>query len=124
MFIKGIALALVGGLLSLSGPAAAQEPPSPTVTVVNTSADPVLVKFVGPTSGILSVSPGGAATSAVSGGGYYLKLRYGASDGHYRYARTADFQVTQSAYSVSRITITLHSVAGNMNEREISPREF
>jgi hypothetical protein len=123
MFGKRVVL-LIGLWTLLTDLVPAQDRLYPSVTVVNRSGDPVLVKFVGPTPASLSVAAENSETTEVVVGGYYLKLRYGARNGHYRYARTGDFFVQQTAYSASRITITLHSVAGNMNERAISAGEF
>jgi hypothetical protein len=96
----------------------------PTLTVINQASDSASVRVVGPTSGFIEIPPGTRQTVAVSGGVYQLKVRYCDGRGHCRFSKTDMFTVTQTSYAVSRITVTLHSVGGNLNERGISEGEF
>jgi hypothetical protein len=112
----------VGLLLNLALSAVAQT--SPTLTVVNQAGDGATVRVVGPTSGYLEVAAGASRTVAVSGGVYTLKVRYCNASGNCRYSETSSFTISQSAYSVDEITVTLHSSGGNLNERSISASDF
>jgi len=115
-------LRYAGLLLMLVAAALAQN--SPTLTVINNARDAASVRVVGPSPGSLEVASGTSQTVAVSGGIYYLKVRYCNSRGDCSYTRTGSFTVTQTPYSVSEITVTLHSTGGNLNERSISESEF
>lgn len=108
------------GLVALS--ALAQT--SPTLTIVNQAGDPATVHIVGPSAGYIDVSSGATKTVSISGGTYRLKIRYCNGGRHCRYSETDSFNVVQTYNSVSRITVTLHSVGGNLNERGISESEF
>lgn len=97
---------------------------SPTITVANQAGDTATVRVVGPTTGVLQLTPGTSQTVGVSGGTYHLMIRYCNSGGHCNYSKTDFFTVTQTAYAVGRITVRLHSAAGNLNERTSSASEF
>ena len=83
---------------------------TPTVTFQNQSGEDCVVKLVGPAVAYVDVPNGADRTVQVRGGRYYIITRYGLPQ-HYRFARGAAFDVIENAYSVSRISITLHKVA-------------
>ena len=91
--------------------ASGQASDSPTITFVNQSGENCLVKLVGPTTGYLNVPNGTQQTINVRGGHYHILTRYG-DTGHFRYTRGEPFEVSETAYSVSDISITLHKVVG------------
>jgi hypothetical protein len=96
---------------------------SPTLTIVNLAEDHATVRVLGPTAGSVEIDSSASRTVAVSGGEYRLKIRYCNPNGC-QYTVSDAFIVTESAYAVSRITVTLHSAGGNLNERSISEAEF
>jgi len=113
----------VGGFLVLLlfvSSALAQE--SPTITIQNQSSEPVLAKVAGPTAGFISIPAGGARTVQVLGGRYLALFRYG--EKHYIYTKVGPFDVVQTATGVSKITIVLHTSAGNTTEDPSNEREF
>ena len=105
-------LVLVAALLGLATTAVIAQD-VPTLTVVNQAGESASVHVIGPTSGYIDVTS--SRTVNVSGGVYYLKVRYCSSAGNCRYSKTDPFTVTQTAYQVSAITVTLHSVGGNLH---------
>jgi hypothetical protein len=83
-----------------------------------------VVKLVGTLSDYIEVPSGGQNTIAVGGGSYYILARYG-NAGHFHFTRGVPFYITESPYSVSRISITLHKVVdGNYATRPDSGRDF
>lgn len=98
-------------VLSLTLFAIGQASESPTITFVNQSGENCLVKLVGPTTSYVTVPNGTQQTINVRGGQYHIRTRYG-NAGHFRYTRGEPFEVTETAYSVSDISITLHKVIG------------
>jgi hypothetical protein len=79
------------------------------VTFDNQSGDPALVKLIGPTQKTLVVPQGQARMITVTGGHYYIVVRYGPdSGGNYSYTEGDPFDVTQTPLHYSVITITLH----------------
>jgi hypothetical protein len=120
--MKSITYTMMVLLISFSAGAAGQE--TPTLTIVNQAAEVAGVRVVGPTSGSIEVPSNGNRTIALSGGTYRLKVRYCDLGGRCRYSQTDPFSVTQTTYAVSRITVTLHSAGGNLNEQDISEAEF
>lgn len=115
------AFATIVGAVLLVTSASAQM--MPTLTIVNQAGDAATVKVVGPTAGIVDVPSGGDQTVSLSGGVYELRIRYCNASGC-RYTRTDSFVVTQTPYAVSRTTITLHSIGGNLGEKPITATEF
>jgi len=87
---------------------------SSIITFDNQSGEPALVRLVGSTRAEVYVPNGGRnSIHRVAAGHYVIHVRYGAP-GHYRYAEGDAFNVTGTATSYSRVTITLHTVtAGN-----------
>jgi hypothetical protein len=115
-----VTVAVLSFLLCANG----QGNESPTVTFVNQSGENCLVKLVGPTAGYVNVPNATQRSISVRGGRYYILTRYG-DDGHYRYTRGDPFDVTETAYSVSDISITLHTVRdGNYETRPVSGSDF
>jgi len=97
---------------------------SPTITFVNQSGENCLVKLVGPMTTFVRVANATQKQVAVRGGHYYILTRYGDA-GHFRYTRGEPFDVTETAYSVSEISITLHKVVGgNYNTHPDSGSDF
>src|ERR1022692_1144958 len=90
-----------------AGVATAQN--TPTISFVNYSGESATVKLIGPTGGYIEVPNGASRTVGVRGGAYTIVTRYGVS-GNYSYQRGDQFFVSESAYSVDRISITLHKV--------------
>ena len=96
----------------------------PTITFVNQSGENCVVKLVGPSGGYVDVQRGGQNTVAVGGGNYYILTRYG-EPGRFSFTRGTPFYVTETPYSVSRISITLHKVVdGNYLTKPDSGRDF
>lgn len=108
-------------LLAISSQALAQEN---QITFDNKSGEVALVKLIGPTKREAKVPVGRTTSVEASPGTYYIKVRYGVPD-RYRYSQGEEFEVTETATSRSRTTITLHKViGGNYNTRQIEAREF
>ena len=108
-FVRQISLAIT--VLSFVLCASGQGSESPTITFINQSGENCLVKLVGPTAAFVNVPTGTQRSIAVRGGNYDILTRYGEA-GHFRYTRGDPFDVTETAYSVSDISITLHKVVG------------
>lgn len=95
-----------------------------TITFINKSGVPALVKLSGPTRHNVDMGNGGSKTVHVAGGSYYILVRYGAP-GKYSYSKGDPFTVHETATGYEAITITLHTVAGgNYDSRPSSPAEF
>lgn len=115
---------VLGFLLWAAGATQASEPAN-TITLVNNSGEPALVKLVGSTPQTVEVPDGQSRTVPVASGEYSLLARYGAAQGHYTYSRGDPFTVTQTATEYSAITITLHKVVGgNYQTEPASKAEF
>ena len=111
-------------ILSIVVVAHAQDTESPRITFINQSGENCLVKLVGPTTAFVNVPNGGQRGIAVRGGTYYILTRYG-EGGHFRYTRGDSFDVTETPYSVSDISITLHKVlGGNYRTKPDSGSDF
>ncbi len=98
---------------------------SSIVTFDNQTADPAVVRLVGPTGGEVFV-PNGNRNSIhrVAGGSYIIYVRYG-NPGAYRYSAGDRFEVQDSGRSYSQTMITLHTVpSGNYRSRVSSEDEF
>jgi len=109
--------------LSISPHALAQQP-SPTITIRNESSETVMAKLRGPSSGYLTIPAGASRTASVRGGNYLALFRYGNGIGRHSYSKVGPFQVVETEYEVSEITIVLHTIAGNTQEQPSSEREF
>ena len=119
--IRLIGCALLFVLVTV-GLASAQN--TPTLSFVNFSGENATVKVTGPTSGYVEVPNGASRTVAVRGGSYSIVIRYG-TPGNFTYQRGDEFSVSESAYSVDRISITLHKVPnGNYHTHETQQAEF
>ncbi|NOT59253.1 MAG: hypothetical protein HOP19_03400 [Acidobacteria bacterium] len=95
-----------------------------SITFINKSGAPALVKLVGPSRQTVAVATGDSETVNVSGGSYHILVRYG-SAGKYRYSKGDPFTVRESATGYEKITITLHTVSGgNYDSTPSSPSEF
>lgn len=95
-----------------------------TVTFVNQSGKPALVKLEGPTVRDISVDDGHRELNPILPGRYVIKVRYGAN-GDFSYAEGDSFMVKDLPQAWSRTTITLHTVAdGNYGIRPISSSQF
>jgi hypothetical protein len=109
-------------VLVLAGVVAAQN--VPTVRFVNYSGEDATVKLSGPTGGYIEVPNGESRTVSVRGGSYSIVTRYG-RPGNFSYQRGDQFSVSESAYSVDRILITLHKVPnGNYHTRKAESTDF
>ncbi|MEP7338404.1 MAG: hypothetical protein ABI977_11770 [Acidobacteriota bacterium] len=125
-----LALFLAGILkLSLIAPALGKsevliETGKSTITLINKSGVPALVKLVGPTKHTIEVGNDNSQTVQVAGGEYHILVRYG-SEGKYRYSKGDPFTVTETQTQYEEVSITLHTVAGgNYDSRPSSPDEF
>ena len=95
-----------------------------SITFINKSGAPALVKLVGPSRQTVEVVNGDSETVNVSGGSYHILVRYG-SAGKYRYSKGDPFTVRETATEYEKVTITLHTVAGgNYDSKPASPEEF
>ncbi len=95
-----------------------------TVTFDNQSGLSALVKLVGPTATSVEVEAGIKKTVEAAPGHYLIKVRYG-TPGSYSYSKGDEFDVTETATSFSKISITLHKVVGgNYGSKAISERDF
>jgi len=112
----------MGALFSILCPAQ----PTPTIQFTNYSGEDATVKLAGgPTGGYVDVANGSSKTVNVRGGMYWIITRYCDRNGSCSYSRGDVFTVTESSYSVSRISITLHKIAnGNYKTDPASAREF
>ena len=120
LFKRAVLAALI--VVVAAGIAAAQN--MPTISFVNYSGESATVKLVGPTAGYIEVPNGSSRTVGVRGGSYAIVTRYGAP-GNYSYQRGDQFFVSESAYSVGRISITLHKVPnGNYHTKGAKPTDF
>lgn len=98
---------------------------SNTITFENKSAEPALVKLIGPTNEVVTIPDAQNRTVNVSPGKYYILIRYGSIPNNYRYARGDPFTVTQTLTHYSAISITLHKViGGDYNTKPIEAEEF
>lgn len=115
-----LATVVLGCILAAS----AQNDDSPRLTFINQSGENCLVKVIGTTTAFVPVPDGTQRSVAVRGGRYYIITRYGDA-GRYRYSRGEPFNVVESEYSVSDISITLHKViGGNYVTHPDSGRDF
>lgn len=90
----------------------------------NQSGEPALVKLSGPTQRQVEVPNGANAETDATVGRYFIKVRYG-TPGKYRYSKGEEFEVTETATTISETMITLHKVpAGNYGSEPISQEEF
>ena len=97
---------------------------SSTLSFVNFSGENATVKVIGPTSGYVDVPNGATKTVNVQGGSYSIVVRYGVP-GSFTYQRGDQFEVSESAYSVDRISITLHKVPnGNYRTHNVQGTGF
>lgn len=95
-----------------------------TITFINKSGVPALVKLVGPTKHSVEVGNGNSQTVRVAGGEYYMLVRYG-TEGKYRYSKGDPFNVHETPTEYEEISITLHTVeGGNYDSKPSSPEEF
>ena len=120
--IKSVMVAVA--VLSFVLCAIGQGDDSPTITFVNQSGENCQVKLIGPTTAYVNVPTATKRTVAVRGGHYYIVTRYG-DNGNFRYTRGDPFDVTETASSVSDISITLHKVlGGNYQTHPVSGSDF
>jgi hypothetical protein len=95
-----------------------------TITFINRSGEPALVKLRGATTSEIYVPNGTSSTLHAFGGTHYILARYGAAP-PYTYSRGESFAVTETRTQYSEISITLHKVVdGNYDSRTISAAEF
>ncbi len=95
-----------------------------SITFINRSGVPALVKLVGPSRHVVEVVDRDSRKVNVAGGTYHLLVRYGTS-GKYRYSKGDPFTIRETATEYEQVTITLHTVAGgNYDSRPSSPSEF
>lgn len=95
-----------------------------TITFINRSGEPALVKLRGSTNTETFVPNGSSATVNAFGGVHYILTRYGASP-PYSYSKGENFSVNESSTQYSEISITLHRVInGNYESNSISEAEF
>src|SRR5256885_307952 len=106
-----LALPLAAGWLASALGRAACSADKSTITFINKSGVPALVKLVGPTRHTVEVGDGNSQTVHVAGGEYHLLVRYGRA-GEYRYSKGDPFTVTETQTQYEEISITLHTVAG------------
>jgi hypothetical protein len=117
--------ALVGVLL-LTATLSYGARPRAEITFDNQSGDAALVKLVGPTPRTVPVPNQQKRTVTVTGGSYYILVRYGPDrEGNYRYTKGDPFNVTQTRRHYSVISITLHTVVnGNYHAGPSDQKEF
>lgn len=95
-----------------------------TITFENRSGEAAVVKLVGASTRMVSVSNGRSATVNASAGRYQIFVRYGTGP-NYSYSKGESFTVEEDASGYSEITITLHTVAGgNYDSRPSNKEEF
>jgi len=124
---KTIARFFIASLIwAACGPTSLAQQAVPTIQFTNHSGENATVKLAGgPTGGYVDVPSGGSASVAVRGGFYWIVTRYCDRQGACSYSRGESFQVAESPYGVSRISITLHKVVnGNYRTDPASAREF
>jgi hypothetical protein len=114
--LRALTFLIVWGALA-NGTLSAQD--RPTITFSNQSGDSALVRLEGPSARIVPVPDGASRTVEVSGGVYRIFVRYG-DVGKYRYTKGRPFSVTETAFQVSEIFITLHRVVGGNYESDPS----
>ena len=119
-----VIMLIVWSLINYPSNVHSQEQPN-TVTFINQSGEPALVKLIGPTSLLVEVPNGTSRTVNVAAGEYYELVRYGSQPSHYRYSKGKTFTVEQTATQYSVTSITLHKVVGgNYPTHPISEKEF
>lgn len=96
----------------------------PTITLKNQSSEPALVRLKGPTTTDVEVPAYGDKTVSVSGGDYFIKIRFGTNEAKYTYSKGDNFNVTETALCLSRIMITFNTLWGNYNTNAISKEDF
>lgn len=95
-----------------------------TITFLNQSGEPALVKVRGATNTQTFVPNGSSSTVNASGGTHYILVRYGSSP-PYTYSKGESFSVNETATQYSAISITLHKVVhGNYSSSSTSQAEF
>lgn len=119
-----IILAIVIGFWIISPNASAQKNLN-TITLDNQSGKRALVKVVGPSKHTVEVANGTKESVPITGGKYYLLIRYGESEDEYWYAKGESFDVIQTETQYTSTTITLYKVSsGNHESKRISAKEF
>jgi len=118
LFLWGVCVLILSATVS----GAADEKNS--LTFINKSGEDALVKLIGPTKGLVEVPEAGEATVKIVGGTYTIYVRYG-KEPKYRYSRGETFNISDSALSYTKATLTLHKVPnGNYSTYGSSEAEF
>lgn len=95
-----------------------------TITFLNQSGEPALVKLRGATNTEVYVLNNSSKTVGALGGHHYILVRYGIAP-NYTYSQGDSFSVTETATEYSDITITLHKVVyGNYRSQSLSQEDF
>jgi hypothetical protein len=96
-----------------------------SLTFINRSGDPALVKLVGPSRHVVDIPNGKDHAVTIRGGQYELFVRYGEAP-RYRYAKGESFAIEEEAPgSYTKASLTLHGVVnGNYRTEGSSENEF
>lgn len=116
-----ILLFLMASIFIIHKPAVAQQP---TLTLVNRSSLPALVRVKGPTKADVQVPGHSKKTIAVKGGNYFIKIRFGTNEKNYIYSKGQPFSVLETPTRIGHVTIIFNTTKGNYSTRPISKREF
>jgi hypothetical protein len=97
-----------------------------SITYQNGSGATAVVRLVGPSGRVTTVSRGGSQSEAsVAPGRYHIVVRYGNEAGRYSYTKGDPFVVAEAGNQYSEISITLYSVPnGNYGSRPAREDEF
>lgn len=88
-------------------------PTSPnTLTVENSSGDPVRAELIGPSSQVLELEDNEKRTVNVAPGEYTIQLRYGKDPKAYAYGKVAPFKIEQTGTTYMAATVTIDCNAG------------
>jgi hypothetical protein len=91
------------------------------LTIVNNASESLLVRTVGPSSGLIPVAVGGHETAALRRGSYTLLFRWGNTPERYRYTKLGQSFTLDDG---DQATLVLRSVTGNTREEPSGPEEF
>jgi len=96
-----------------------------TITFENRSGQLALVKIEGPVRQVVEVTNSESKTVNVSGGRYFIKIRYGDNPEAYTQRKGEEFDVEETTQTYSQNFITLHPVVGGTYKTfPISAEEF
>jgi len=83
-----------------------------TLTLENTSGDPVHAELIGPSAQVLDLEDNEKRTINIAPGEYTIQLRYGKDPKSYTYGKVAPFKIEQTGTTYMAATVTIDCNAG------------